>query len=212
MKTTPPKTTPSKTPPPYHHGNARTALIAAARELLEITGATQLSLRAVAEKAGLSRQAPYNHFPSKEALLAAIAAEGFRELSEAMDAGMAQASDDIGRLTALGVAYIAFAQANPSLFRLMFQSELVDLSRFPEAEAAGEATHARCLAGIAAIAPEASREGLSILAWSVVHGYATLSIELAFDPPENVRERAAFIAELLVLGGAEMGAVGHSAS
>lgn len=185
----------------YHHGNARAALIAAARELLEVTGATQLSLRAVAEKAGLSRQAPYNHFASKEALLAAVAAQGFRELSAVMDADMAQATSDMGRLTELGVAYITFAQANPALFRLMFQSELVDLCRFPEAEAAGEATHARCLAGIAAIAPQASREGLAILAWSVVHGYATLSIELAFDPPEKVRERAELIAQLLVLGG-----------
>lgn len=187
----------------YHHGNAKVALIEAARRLLEVTGATQLSLRAVADAAGLSRQAPYNHFASKEALLAAVATEGFRELSEAIDAGMAGADTDIERLTELGVAYILFAQANPALFRLMFQSELVDLCRFPEADEAGEATHARCLAGVAAIAPEASREGLSILAWSMVHGYATLSIELAFDPPEKVRERARLMARLLVLGGTE---------
>lgn len=192
-----------KSTPPYHHGNARNALIAAARELLEITGATQLSLRAVAEKAGLSRQAPYNHFPSKEALLAAIVGAGFNELSAAMDAGMAHAASDLDRLTELGVAYITFAQGRPALFRLMFQSELVDLSRFPEAASAGEATHERCLAAVAAVAPEASREGLSILAWSVVHGYATLSIELSFDPPEKVRARAELIARLLVLGGAQ---------
>lgn len=187
----------------YHHGNARAALIDAGRRLLEVTGATQLSLRAVAEAAGLSRQAPYNHFASKEALLAAIATQGFIELSTAMDEGMARVGNDIDRLTELGVAYISYAQANPALFRLMFQSELVDLERFPEACAAGEATHARCLAGVAAVAPQASREGLSILAWSVVHGYATLSIELAFDPPERVRDRAELIARLLVLGGTD---------
>jgi hypothetical protein len=56
---------------------------------------------------------------------------------------------------------------------------------------------------VAAVAPEASREGLSVLAWSLVHGYATLSIELAFDPPEKVRDRAMLIARLLILGGAD---------
>ena len=192
-----------KTPKAYHHGSAREALIKAGRELLEITGGAQLSLRAVAEAAGLSRQAPYNHFQSKEALLAAIATVGFNELSASMDAGMKRARSDMARLTALGVAYITFAQKNPALFRLMFQSELVDLERYPDANAAGIATHDRCLAAVAAVAPEAKRDGLSILAWSVVHGYATLSIELAFDPPEKVRERAELIAKLLVLGGAE---------
>jgi AcrR family transcriptional regulator len=190
-----------KAPKAYHHGSAREALVSAGRQLLEITGATQLSLRAVAEAAGLSRQAPYNHFPSKEALLAAIATEGFNELSAAMDEGMTDAGTDLARLTALGVAYIAFAQRNPALFRLMFQSELVDLDRYPDAHAAGAVTHDRCLAAIAAVAPEAKREGLSMLAWSVVHGYATLSIELAVDPPEKLRERAEMIAKLLVLGG-----------
>jgi AcrR family transcriptional regulator len=189
-----------KTPKAYHHGSAREALINAGRDLLEITGGAQLSLRAVAEAAGLSRQAPYNHFQSKEALLAAMATEGFNELSAAMDAGTKRTRTDLARLTALGVAYITFAQKNPALFRLMFQSELVDLDRYPDANAAGNATHDRCLAAVAAVAPEANREGLSILAWSVVHGYATLSIELAFDRPERVRERAALIAKLLLLG------------
>ncbi len=70
----------------YHHGDARNALLTAAGELLEQTGAAGLSLRQVAERAGLSRQAPYNHFADKAALLAELVADGFGRLRDAMSA------------------------------------------------------------------------------------------------------------------------------
>lgn len=71
----------------YHHGDARNALITAAGELLETVGAAGLSLRQVAERAGLSRQAPYNHFDDKEALLAELARIGFERLAAAVAGG-----------------------------------------------------------------------------------------------------------------------------
>ena len=68
----------------YHHGDARNALVAAAGELLERAGAAGLPLRQVAERAALSRQAPYNHFTDKEALLAQLARAGFERLTAAL--------------------------------------------------------------------------------------------------------------------------------
>src|SRR5258706_536372 len=65
----------------YHHGNLRPALARAAMELLEESGETALSLRAVARRAGVSPAAPYRHYADREALVSAIAAVGYRELA-----------------------------------------------------------------------------------------------------------------------------------
>ncbi len=66
---------------PYHHGDPRAACVRAARELLEEGGSAGLSLRAVARRAGVSATAPYRHYADREALVSAVAAEGYRELA-----------------------------------------------------------------------------------------------------------------------------------
>src|SRR5436190_24145857 len=95
----------------YHHGNLRPALLAGAAKILEKEGVTALSLREAARRAGVSHNAPYRHFADRDALLAALAAEGFQMLGEAM-----RAHD--GR--EMGEAYVRFALAHPERFRLMF--------------------------------------------------------------------------------------------
>ena len=108
----------------YHHGDARNALLAAAAGLLEKPGAASLSLREVAEHAGLSRQAPYNHFKNKDALLAELARQGYEQLA----VSLATCRDAKGHNTLERAAesYIRRAQEAPALFRLMFSRELVD--------------------------------------------------------------------------------------
>src|SRR2546428_5567598 len=68
----------------YHHGNLRTALLRAAGERLEKQGITALSLREAARRVGVSHNAPYRHFADREALLAALAAQGFEMLGQPM--------------------------------------------------------------------------------------------------------------------------------
>lgn len=183
---------------PYHHGNARPALISAGKALLESAGATGLSLRAVAEAAGLSRQAPYNHFPDKQALLAAIVGDGFNAMSAQMDAASTRTRTTETALAAVAGAYVHFAIANPALFRLMFSSELVNLAAYPEAEAACHAAYARCTTAVAAITAPARAGDLATLTWALVHGYATLMIELGIEPPGAVAKRAKTIARMVI--------------
>ena len=89
----------------------------------------------VAERAALWRQAPYNHFADKEALLAELARAGFERQTAALRQVTRGRSGEPA-LAAVGEAYIGFAQGAPALLRIMFSRELVDLSRFPEATAA----------------------------------------------------------------------------
>src|SRR5438067_1625549 len=86
-------------------------------------GAAPLSLREVARRAGVSHQAPYHHFPSREHLLAAIAVEGFELLGESIERVQAAAADPIRRMQDTGVEYVMFASRNPERFALMFGSE-----------------------------------------------------------------------------------------
>lgn len=178
----------------YHHGDARNALLGAAAELLEKVGAAGLSLRQVAERADLSRQAPYNHFASKEALLAELARAGFERLAEALSAGDPKAK---GALERAAEAYIRRAQEAPALFRMMFSRELVNVSRFPAAAQAGARAFDKLREIVAALAPAERVPELALAAWSLVHGYATLCIEVALEPDSQRPARARLFARII---------------
>jgi AcrR family transcriptional regulator len=180
---------------PYHHGDARNALLGAAADLLEKLGAAGLSLRQVAEHAGLSRQAPYNHFEDKEALLAELVREGFERLTGALATGADPKAKDA--LERAADAYIRRAQEAPALFRLMFSRELVDLSQFPAAALAGTTAFGKLTDIVAAFAPADRVRELSLAAWSLVHGYATLCIEVALEPVSRRRTRARLFGRII---------------
>lgn len=173
----------------YHHGDARSALVQSASELLEDTGAAALSLRSVAERAGLSRQAPYNHFTDKEAMLAALVVAGFTRFAVEITSA-AEGKAGATALAAAGDAYIAFAQRAPALFRLMFARELVDIAKFPDASAASANAFSALVAIVATLCPPERVEELSLAAWCIVHGYAALCNEAGIEAPERRSERA----------------------
>ncbi|GGW95002.1 TetR/AcrR family transcriptional regulator [Alteromonas halophila] len=105
----------------YHHGDLRQTLINTARSRIAEHGVGSLSLRKLAEDAGVSRTAPYHHFKDKSALLSAIAAEGFtqwqqvaREIFDNTELSARQ------RFRTFIHRYIGFAAGNPELYELMF--------------------------------------------------------------------------------------------
>jgi AcrR family transcriptional regulator len=170
----------------YHHGDLRRALVAAARAILEEDGLAALSLRTVARRAGVSQAAPYHHFPDKDALLAAVAADGFDALDRAMQERMAGVSDPAERLNASGVAYVMFAVANPALFQIMFGAAMHGLAAHAERLAAGERAYATLERAVTAVQQAGGAEsdvGLACLgAWAVAHGLAKLLVEGGLDP------------------------------
>jgi AcrR family transcriptional regulator len=104
---------------PYHHGSLREALLAEGRQLLEEEGPQAVTIRGLAKRAGVSHSAPLRHFTDRAALLDAIAAEGFDELTTALSA--AERHHDLhARLSHYAHAHVRFALDNGPLMELMF--------------------------------------------------------------------------------------------
>ncbi|MBY8864338.1 TetR/AcrR family transcriptional regulator [Streptomyces sennicomposti] len=162
----------------YHHGDLRAACLRAARELLEEDGSAGLSLRAVARRAGVSATAPYRHYADREALVSAVAAQGYRELAESLAAAHPSPStpDD---LAAVAVAYVRFALDHPALFRVMF-AEPCDPDN--EERAAATAVISEYVRGIVHRAfPGVDPDALSTTVWALVHGLAFLHLDGKLD-------------------------------
>ncbi len=165
----------------YHHGDLRRALVDAALELVQELGPSGITLREAARRAGVTHAAPYRHFADKEALLAAVAEEGFHRLRSEIQEGMASVAPS-EQIEALGVAYVRFARRHPSQFRVMFGSQVGDKRRYASLTEADQAVFdllcssiraAQSDGGIAAGDP--ARMGM--VAWSMLHGVAALIVD-----------------------------------
>ena len=98
----------------YHHGDLKNALIAAGIDILASEGVHALSLRAVAQRAGVSHAAPYAHYADKQALIAAISTAGYRRLYDSLRAvGERYAGDPLRQLVEGAWAYVQFALHDP---------------------------------------------------------------------------------------------------
>ena len=164
---------------PYHHGNLRETLLAAADVVLATKGAAGLTLRDVARAAGVSHAAPYHHFASLDDLLAAVATRGFDRLSEAMAPTVAVA-DTKERLLQIGEAYVRCALANPAQFRVMFGPLCARKNEFPEMRAASARAFAMLLAAACAHDAKQGPE-IALTGWSLSHGLANLMLDGVID-------------------------------
>jgi AcrR family transcriptional regulator len=110
--------------PPYHHGNLRATLLAAAERTLREHGAEQLSLRELAREAGVSNAAPRRHFPDRQAMLDALAEAGFARLDMELRTALVASGEEFGqRLHAIAAAYLRFATQDAALLELMFSGK-----------------------------------------------------------------------------------------
>lgn len=175
----------------YHHGDLRTEIVRAAGKLLEEQGIASLSLREAARRAGVSHNAPYRHFADRDALLAALAAEGFAQLGGALEAAGTTAAP------ARGEAYVRFALENPQRFRLMFGG-LVRIDSHPVLRDAAAQTYAGLVRAFEPVAAAAGAPTAAAAAWSMVHGLAQLLLDGHFPRARGDRDDvAAFVREVL---------------
>lgn len=180
---------------PYHHGDLRQALLSAARDALERNGPASLSLRDLARQLGVSHNAPYRHFADRDALLDALSAEGFARLAEALQ--QARGATAAERVAAMGQTYVAFADAHPGLFALMFQP--VDATARPETQPVAARTLEFLRAGIREVTGDEDPVDVATL-WALVHGLSALraNAHQLFMEPAMIRAVTARAAEALV--------------
>jgi AcrR family transcriptional regulator len=173
---------------PYHHGNLREALLEGAVRVIAEVGPAAFTLREVARRAGVSHNAPYRHFRDKDALLAAVAAQGFRELTRAMrepGGRPAQSPSNttlspLDKLKQSGLAYVAFAVRRPEHFTVMFDVP-VSGSKDPECTQASQEAFNTLLNYIRDCQeegqlPAGNTMERALYAWSLVHGIAKLAV------------------------------------
>jgi len=169
---------------PYHHGDLREALLQAAERVLERDGLAGLTLRAVAREAGVSHAAPTHHFGDLTGLVSELAAIGFRMFNAAMVAAGNSETLPMMKGLASAKAYVAYAQAHPGMYGLMFRTERLDYSRASLNEAA-EASFAGLANAIGMMRQEQISEDALTLdqgaaiarAWSMVHGFTMLLLD-----------------------------------
>lgn len=160
---------------PYHHGNLRHDLLAMGECVLAEQGAGGLSLREVARRLQVSHNAPYKHFPTREALLAGMAEAGFEILAERL-ARAGDGLDDVAAMAARGLAYVTFALERPAVFRLMFSGE-IDRAAFPDLQARASETLHAVVGRIHRAFGEAALEEATLGAWAFVHGLTSLMLD-----------------------------------
>ncbi len=167
----------------YHHGDLKNALIKAGVEILAKDGVSGLSLRKVALKAGVSHSAPYAHFVDKQALIAAISTEGFRQLYERISVVAEEyKTKPAQQLMEVAWTYVQFALDKRDRFKVMFSDVLEKEKEYPEFVAESQRNFQLVKMIVEANqAAGALRSGASELAalsaWGIVHGFVMLLLE-----------------------------------
>jgi AcrR family transcriptional regulator len=184
---------------PYHHAHLEETLLKTAIHLISEVGPAGFTLREVARRAGVSHNAPYRHFADREKLLAAVAAQGFRELTRAMRDATQRQAEPLDRLKAAGLAYIDFALRRPEHFAVMFDAPVAKHTSSDQAEAA-EVAFRTLLAFVKACQdkrqlPAGDTLQFTLLAWTMVHGIAKLATakRLPFDSRAGILKFADFV-------------------
>jgi AcrR family transcriptional regulator len=186
----PPRTSKAPTKPrPYHHGGLREELLRLGLSDLESHGASKVSLRDLATRAGVSKTAPYRHFADREALLSALMQMGWAALRTAMADATDSVNSPTDKLFAMGRAYVAFALERPGMYRLLFSGEGKSLpgSNCSESDDSfallvGQIESCQATGWRSEVDPEM----LALSYWSLVHGAADLALEGLVRPPPGV--------------------------
>lgn len=167
----------------YHHGDLKNALVQAGVEILAREGLSGLSLRKVAKQAGVSHAAPYSHFADKQALIAAISTEGFKQLHFQIESvKKTYQPEPETLLIETAWAYMQFALNEPDRFKLMFSSALEKEKEYPDFVEISQDNFQQ-LVEIVELCQQANilkggdSDLIALSVWGTVHGFVSLLLE-----------------------------------
>jgi AcrR family transcriptional regulator len=184
-------TSPRKRDSGYHHGDLRNALIKAGLQILRSDGAHKLSLRETARIAGVSQAAPYRHFTNKEALLAAIAQQGFMLFGERLSAVTDASPDARELLGSISEAYARLAIEHKDHFRLMFNSvPPIEFKKYPELEQAARQLFEQFVRMVERCKQHKLIQAndprhVALVLWSSFHGMTSLFVNTVLEFPSG---------------------------
>src|SRR5438270_12169227 len=159
----------------YHHGDLRDARIKAALREAELGGAEAVSIKPLARQLGVTQPAPYRHFAARDALLAAVTAEAFRQLSAILREAMAKPSKQ-SKLSRLAQATLDFGLRRNGIYRLMFASRTVSCAALGgELHEATRETFALVIEALEVTAVGYLRERHALKIWAALHGVVALA-------------------------------------
>jgi AcrR family transcriptional regulator len=188
----------------YHHGNLVEALVKATVEIIEERGAEHVSVREAAKRAGVSPGAPFRHFPSKTALLTAVAEQAMDRLTDAVAKAQSKVADanPVAAFEAIGQAYLEWAIANPTHFQIISSRTLIDFAASDRLRDQNEAIR-RTMVDLliqaqqhGELAPDADFDHLVLVARAFVYGLARMAIDGHFpewhpsEPPSLAVQKA----------------------
>ena len=153
----------------------RQIIVNAAREVAEAEGWESVTTRRLADRIEYSQPVLYSHFEGKDAIVSAVALEGFGELATILRDAREAADSPSAEPRAVASAYLEFARANPALYEAMFTLK-VDLT-FAQSDTPAplHASFVELREALAPLAGDRDVETLTEVAWSALHGLATLS-------------------------------------
>jgi AcrR family transcriptional regulator len=163
----------------YHHKDLRNALIDEALAMLATDGPSELTLRELARRLGVTHAAPYAHFPDKRRLLEAVHDAGFSRLADQLEAAAREAEEPVVAFRRMAFTYLQFAAENPNLYRLMFSS--LELRHEPDGEMSpdGERAFSTLVRTVERVGVPSGVDthDLAAAVWAMVHGVAMLEID-----------------------------------
>lgn len=174
--------------------DVREACIAEALAIIESKGVEGLSLREVSRRLGISHQAPYKHFASRDHILAEIIKRAFESFAEHLD-NRPPTNDAMADLEAMGKAYLEYALEHPLQYRLMFNIPLPDPQQHPDMMHSAQHAFALLRDCLERINPQTSTpyELDALFIWSIMHGTASILHSHVFESlglPDTMLEAA----------------------
>ncbi|GLQ24233.1 putative TetR-family transcriptional regulator [Algimonas ampicilliniresistens] len=167
----------------FHHGDLKTALLRAARDLLDEGGETGVGVRAVARKVGVSHAAPVNHFKDRRTLLTALTAELIDDVRADIDLRLKVApKDPFVRIEAIATAFIDYGVRHPNRYALLWRYDVVDHESEMMRSRSDVIYELICNEiDILASGRNIDRDTIAIGLWSMVHGYIDLKTVGMFE-------------------------------
>jgi AcrR family transcriptional regulator len=192
-----PRAAPTSGERPYHLGDLRRTLLEEGWAATIESGGKDISLREIARRAGVSPTASFHHFRNKEALLVAVAVEGFARLTATLRKRVESIDDPTERLRIVLRTYIEFAIEHPAVFFRMFGPLLSTPNKYPDLRTAALASFEVLRSAVALHVggdpddPNCTTDAWA--AWAAMHGAASLIIAGPGSSPDKRLSRATLI-------------------